>query len=536
MEDSAIKFEKSKFGRRTLGWTALSFLAIAIVAYLLLVRLDRASANLTSGACAMVGLFIGWLWLISRLSSRSMAFWLIATIPVVAMASLAGLFEFRGFSGEMVPQFRLRNAARLAPQATPSSVETASDPKYSNPNESFRQFLGNERNGMIRGTAFSVDWDSKPPKIIWKKPVGLGWSGFAVQDGLAITMEEFENQDALVAMNLSDGTIRWRTLLGRKHYHPAGGGGPRATPTIDRDLVFSQSSTGIVTCCKLDSGKLIWKADLLEFSGISQPESEAAVSWGRSGSPLVDEHQVIVPMGGGSQRSSGGLVSLDRATGAEKWRGGRDQISYSSPSLFIIQGVPQIVIVNESTVTGQDPMSGDVWWSFDWPGESNGGASVSQPVLVDDTSLFLSKAYGRGSAMLDFSKSSPPTWNPEVKWKDHTLLKTKFTSAIHHDGYLYGLSDGILECVRASDGKRMWKDSRSGRFGHGQILMLNDQLLASCEDGRLVFGTVDPNGFHKIGEVQVLEGITWNTFAIAGDRVLLRNGEVAACVKLSLEP
>jgi outer membrane protein assembly factor BamB len=219
-------------------------------------------------------------------------------------------------------------------------------------------------------------------------------------------------------------------------------------------------------------------------------------------------------------------------TGEERWRGGDAQISYASPSIMTIQGVEQIVMVNESTVTGHDPKTGSVLWSHDWPGQSYGKATVSQAVWVDASHVLLSKGYGGGAEMLDFTNSTPPDFVAKSKWKNKALLKTKFTTAVCRDGYLYGLSDGILECVEAETGKQMWKDSRNGRIGHGQLLLVRNHLLISSEDGRCILGRVDHRSFQRIGELQVLRGITWNTIAIAGDRMLMRNGEEAACVEL----
>ena len=136
--------------------------------------------------------------------------------------------------------------------------------------------------------------------------------------------------------------------------------------------------------------------------------------------------------------------------------------------------------------------------------------------------------------MLDFSNSTRSTFVVTPKWKNSSLLKSKFTNTILFEGYLYALSDGILECIRAEDGKRMWKDGKNGRMGHGQILVVGKHLLISTEDGRCVLGRADPDAFYKVGEFPVLSGITWNTIAIVGNRILMRNGEQSACVEVPI--
>jgi outer membrane protein assembly factor BamB len=111
-------------------------------------------------------------------------------------------------------------------------------------------------------------------------------------------------------------------------------------------------------------------------------------------------------------------------------------------------------------------------------------------------------------------------------------MKTKFMSPVVLGDYVYGLSDGILECIRWSDGVRMWKDNRQGRLGHGQILLVGNQLLCSSEDGRLVLTNATPEKPSSYESLSLLEGITWNPLALAGDLVLMRNGEQAVCVRV----
>jgi outer membrane protein assembly factor BamB len=527
--------ETSRFARRS-GWASIVCLLVGGFGYGGLYRFDHQMANLALMVFLLLSILLGFVaFLVNRKVPWTMRI-VSLLIPVVGIVIFLKQYEFRGFSGELVPQFRLRQLSRKKPdEPTNASVERATKLKIDDPSRSFRQFLGNERTGKVSGIELSEAWDTNLPRIVWKKPIGLGWAGFAIQAGLAITLEEYEGRDCIVALNLEDGSVLWRTPLERKHYHAMDGGGPSATPTLDGEQsFFAQSSTGIVCCGELATGNLLWKVDLLEKAGITQKEAEVAVTWGRSGSPLLYQDLVIVPFGGTAGKSPGGLIALDRMTGEERWRGGKSQISYASPSVMTILDSEQIVIVNESTVTGHDPQSGVELWSHVWPGQSNGGATVSQAVSIDDQRILISKAYGGGAEMLDFSESSPPKFVVKRKWKNTSLLKTKFTTAIYCDGYLYGLSDGILECVDAESGKRTWKDTREGRLGHGQVLLVGKHLVISCEDGRVVVGQARPDAFHKIGELPVLTGITWNTLAIAGNRLLMRNGEEAACIEMPI--
>jgi len=126
------------------------------------------------------------------------------------------------------------------------------------------------------------------------------------------------------------------------------------------------------------------------------------------------------------------------------------------------------------------------------------------------------------------NRSDASFWKQETVWTDKKILKTKFTSAIAFDGHLYGLSDGVLECINSKDGSRVW---RGKRYGQGQAIIVNGNILIATEDGRvaLVPANAGSQGA-AVGEMQVLEGITWNVPAIAGPYLLVRNAEFAACL------
>jgi outer membrane protein assembly factor BamB len=526
--------------RSLFGKIAIFLLLIAGPARWIIAKIDHGEANLTFGLCVLFGALLGWFALLRSTVISKWAKVLFTAAPIALGAVGLFRYQFVGFSGEIVPRFKLRgnSTSEKYPSMPRNEMKT---PVLDEVNTfdaplqgEFTQFLGNQRNGRVDGLRLSSDWQSKPPKILWKNPIGAGWSGFAVKSNLAVTTEEHAGEDCVVALHAQTGELVWRTKLGRKHYHPLGGGGPRATPTIADDRVYVQSSTGIVAAIDLSDGTLHWTVDLLSLAKITQSEAEAVVTWGRSGSPLVVDEMVIVPFGGKSGESPGSLIALNRRDGTEKWRGGTDQVSYSSPSMTKLHGENQIVIVNESSVSGHHPQDGTMLWQFDWPGQSNGGASVSQTISIDEEHLFLSKSYHVGSMLLDFSKSLPNATIVGTVWKNAGVLKTKFSNAVLHNGFLYGLSDGIMECIRADDGKKMWKDGKNGRFGHGQILLVDEHILVSAEDGRCVLLHASPDKLQILGEVSVVEGVTWNPLSIVGDHVFMRNGVEAACLLVPL--
>jgi outer membrane protein assembly factor BamB len=526
-----------------------SVLAFALIVLIPIVRgaiedIDRQYANFAGIGCGLLGLLFSQLAIVSH---NAVPWFLkigVFALPPVLLLGFLANYEFAGFNGEVWPTFRPRGDATRTQEdrmILPSLSEhpiPEIDP--SQLDYRFSQFLGNQRNGVVEENEFSMLWDQEMPTIAWRRGIGEGWSGIAVASGIAITLFQRDDNEIVAAFHLQTGETVWEHSIPGRHAHALGGVGPRSTPTIaslpsplSREVVIAQTALGMVVCLDARSGELVWKRNLLERAGIDQAQAERAVMWGRSGSPLIVDDMVVVPLGGGKENGSkiNSLIALDIATGEERWVGGKTQISYASPALLTLDGVRQIVSVNEGNVTGHDIATGKVLWESAWPSKSDGDACASQPVQVDSNRILLGKGYAQGSKLIlvqkpDESNSNQQTgWQSYDQWADTRTLKTKFTNAIVFEEKAYALSDGILECVDPYGGVRVW---RGKRYGQGQILVVNGEILVSAEDGRIV--SVDRESGKPIAEMQVLEGITWNTPAVAGPFLLVRNASEVVCL------
>jgi outer membrane protein assembly factor BamB len=211
-------------------------------------------------------------------------------------------------------------------------------------------------------------------------------------------------------------------------------------------------------------------------------------------------------------------------------------VSYASPSLTTLAGVRQIVSVNESNVTGHDPASGNILWEAPWKGNSSADASASQPLTPGDDFVLLSKGYNAGSKLLKIVDKDGQL-AAELEWDDSTILKTKFTNAAIIDGYIYALSDGILECIELKTGETMWKGKRrrQGDYGQGQVLAVGDVILVQAEEGEVVMVDATSKELVELGRFPALTGQTWNNLCLYGKYLLVRNSEEAACFELALE-
>jgi outer membrane protein assembly factor BamB len=248
--------------------------------------------------------------------------------------------------------------------------------------------------------------------------------------------------------------------------------------------------------------------------------------WGRSGSPLVLDDVVVVSAGGSPGRS---LVAYDRETGERAWSDGDDFCGYSSPYLTTLAGVPQILIFNRGTVVAHDPGTGEVLWSFRWPPEQ---PNVAQPLPLPGDRLLVSSGYGIGSKLLRVirreGEDGKPGLDVELIWES-PRLKAKFTNPVFHDGYVYSLDDGTMVCLDPATGERRWK---RGRYGHGQVLLVEGLLIVTTETGDVVLVEPDPDEHVELGRVKAVDGRLWNAPALAGRYLLVRNDREAVCYEL----
>jgi outer membrane protein assembly factor BamB len=450
-----------------------------------------------------------------------------------AVAVGCAVLRIERVSGDLVPEFVFRwtpSRDRLLPAAAaPAGSDASAVAGWEPTPQDFARFLGPAGSASLDAPALDPEWETRPPEKLWRRPIGGGWSGFAVCGDHAVTLEQRGDEEIVSCQSVATGAVEWTVAAAARHETVLGGVGPRSTPTIAGGVVYTTGATGWLHAIDGASGRVLWKKNVLDDLGIDAAAHAAAVAWGRAGSPLVTESLVIVP--GGGPRQDGGAVSLvayDRGTGERRWTGGDQQISYVSPVIATIGGREVVLTVNESSVAGHDPESGAELWRFDWPGHSNSDATCSQAHVLEGDRIFITKGYGVGAAL--FGRPDAATAFAPV-WSQPAALKTKFTNVAIHEGHAYGLSDGILECVSLADGTRRWK---GGRYGQGQVLRVGDLLVVQAESGEVVLVNAAADRHTVRARLAAIDGQTWNNPCLSGDRLLVRNAEEAACYRLPL--
>jgi outer membrane protein assembly factor BamB len=494
---------------------------------------DIAIANLLTLLFAFIAFITPVIWFTVGSGFR----FNIRVIPLGTFLVVSGVgiacFQIDGVTGQLLPQLSLRWAPapdELLDELTGEGSTIELDDKSSH---SFHQFLGPNRDATIRGLKLSRNWEDNPPKQLWRQEIGAGWSTFSAVGGYAVTMEQRGKKELVTCYEIVTGTLKWWHEIEARHESQFGGVGPRGTPTIDQGRVYALGATGVLRCLDMTNGKEIWRKDLLKEFNIPPELANEEVRWGRSASPLIVDDLVIVPPGGPPKGPYVSLVAYNKNTGEEVWRGGTEQISFSSPNVATIGGVRQVLIVNENSVTGHrldgGENDGEVLWKFIWPGDNNTKTTVSQAVALPGDRVLASKHYGEGGGLYQIHRNEKGDFTVEELWHKESVLKTKFSNVVVHNGYVYAMSGEILECVELETGKRQWK---KGRYGHGQILLVDDVILVLGEWGELALVEANPNELREFARIQALEGQTWSNICLYGRHLLVRNATEAACYLL----
>ena len=446
---------------------------------------------------------------------------------VLCGLALKGTLRVDGtINGMGLPRLVWRGSHSDATQTTASPAETVQKPVHAAalPGlEDSAQFLGPDRTGVLPIARLSTNWTTQAPRELWRRPIGLGWSSFAVVGGQAWTQEQVGDDERVTCLDIATGQTLWSHSERTRFSEWQGGDGPRATPTVQDGRVYAMGGTGILLCLDAATGRLVWRRSVLEENGLSN------LIWGTSSSPLIVDDLTVITGG----RGSGAVLYAYRsADGSPAWKSGDGDASYASPILATLAGRRVILSNNATSLTAHDPTTGRILFDHAWGGSK--WPKASQPVVLPGDRVFVSGGYGMGCQIIQVktgeagSDSATGTLKTETAWKGITM-KTQFNSPGLRNGYLYGLDDGLLACVDATTGRRIWKD---GRFGSGQTLIVGDTVVVQNENGTVHACAASPDGFHELGQIAALSSKTWNQPAVAGRYLLVRNDREAVCWEL----
>jgi outer membrane protein assembly factor BamB len=382
-------------------------------------------------------------------------------------------------------------------------------------------YLGPDYDGMSRESGLLKTWPEDGPKVLWETPIGIGYSSFAVADGRAFTMFQDDGGQYVVALDEKDGHELWRYQTGPIFTDYTNHNGPRATPTVDGDLVYAIDGSGVTVCLQAADKKEIWKKNILELAGAEN------ATWGISQSPFISGDVVIVNPGGDQDSA---FMALNKKTGDVIWKSGKGVSGYATPVAFKSGGVEQFVILTNESLVGVAAKDGKVLWSHPWKNQSD--VNAANPIVLDDM-IFISSGYGMGSAVIQVDLAATPPVK-EV-WRSRTLM-CHFGTPLLIDGCLYGTNNARVVCADFKTGAVKWQDTARVLPSKPQITRADGLFYLLGEKGTLALAKMDPEKCEKVSEVAIMPGNDrWAVPVVANGRLFLRDDKKAYCLDIKAQ-
>jgi outer membrane protein assembly factor BamB len=392
--------------------------------------------------------------------------------------------------------------------------------------EDWPSFLGPTHNSISTETGLLHTFPKGGPKILWQLPKGTGYSSPAIAGDRLVYFDRIGNEERVRCVHPATGAPYWEFKYGTQFEDRYGyNNGPRASPVIDGERVYTYGAEGKLHCLRLRTGQVEWKRDLSADYKVPQD------FFGTASTPLVEENLLIINVG-----APGGptVVGLDKANGKQVWGSGKEWgPSYASPIPATVHGKRRVFVLaggESNPPTGGlivlDPKTGAIDFTFPWRSRSYESVNAASPVIAGNQ-VFISASYRTGGALLNLL----PDGKHSVAWTSPEI-GTHWNTAIHKDGYLYAFDgrnepDASLVCVELKTGKVMWRATpeweetiqasgvprtlQMSTF-RGTLLYVDGRFLCLGEMGSLLWLDLSPKGYKELARTQLFTAReTWSS-------------------------
>jgi outer membrane protein assembly factor BamB len=384
------------------------------------------------------------------------------------------------------------------------------------------QWLGPNRDGA--STENVSPW-KEAPKVLWRQSVGEGHSSPVVAANRVFLHVKVKDKDIeqVNAFDAASGQPLWEKAYSRATFSSVFGNGPRATPAVIGDKVYTFGVTGVLSCFEAATGNQVWQVDTLKKFNCPN------LLFGTSCSPLVDGSRVLMNIGKGAS-----IVAFDKDKGEVLWKALDDPASYSSPILVKQGSQHQAIFFTQQGLVSLKPADGTVFWRF--PLVDLLSESSSTPVRTGDLVVASSITSGSQALQLETKDGKPAI---EKAWKND--LTCYFATPVPVDNdYLYVVTgtkppalkvQADLHCVEAKTGKSLWQKPKVGSY-HATLLRTGNHKLLMLEDaGNLVLIDPNPKEYKELCRAKIC-GKTWAHIALANGRLYVRDDHELICLQL----
>jgi outer membrane protein assembly factor BamB len=418
-----------------------------------------------------------------------------------------------------------------SPQSTASAADASSDSGEDQPQppqdpNDWPSFLGPHKNGTTTQENLLLEWPEEGPKKLWERPVGEGYGAPVAARGRVIMFHRLGDEEVTECIDANDGSkVYWTHKYGTGYRDRYGyNGGPRSSPAIYGDAVYTYGAEGKLTALDFETGERRWQRNISKDFRIEQ------AFFGVGTAPVLEGNLILLNVGG---TNGAGVVAFHKDTGKTVWKSTDDSPSYSTPIVETINDQRLAIFHTDNGLLVLDPKDGTEKYRYPFRSRIRESAIAATPVLVDDT-VFLSAAYGVGAVTLQLA----PEGLKEV-WENRDAMQSHWATSIYHEGYLYGM-DGRHErgsnfrCIKFDTGEIMWT-SQDG-LGRASFIKAQGHLIAVGERGDVALIELTPEGYKEKERVRVLKYPVWTPPILAQGLLFLRDETSLRCFDLRGEP
>lgn len=445
--------------------------------------------------------------------------------------------------------------ARSTDQTGTASSSTASSAKRQNGGVDWPHFLGPTFDGKSPETGIATDWSAGRLATLWHAPLGTSYGIGSVADGRYFQFCRYDDAERLTCRTADTGELLWQSEQPVEYEDLYGyNNGPRSSPAIAGQRVYTYGVAGRLTCRDCASGQILWTVDCHRRYGVVQN------FFGVGCSPVVIGDTVIVMVGGSPPEdqnappgaldrlrpNGSAVVAFDAADGHERWRVGDELASYSTPRPLQIDGQPALLTFTRGGLLAVDPVDGQQLWFYPWRADRLESVNAAVPV-VSDSLVLISECYDIGSSLLRVRRDGYDVLRTDSPNPRQQSFRAHWATPIEHEGAVYGCSgrnapDSDLRCVDLLTGAPRWIDARRRR---SSLLYVDNHFVVLEEYGLMQLIRATPEQLEVVTEIDMavagdgrpaLTGPCWAAPILAQGRLYVRGDNHVVCLQLIRHP